>query len=297
MDRLTTDNPKNNLESALNLFYAKDGEAWIRGGGPEPNYDDVTLFVFIRRVIKALLQNTDHVDELENDTLSEIMFDWLQDGPESIPGVIALLYESAWAFAEIRARLAAFEDLEMTPEAIENQLQNFSSFLMEMTGGRMSKTNYTVQAMVSEANDYQQKELEEAEQKAYDLGVDSVLRNHFDIPWDEAADIRKNIDHLRELLVAEKEGRMIVHPGKELCAKQGDYIYIIDDGEVVEAILCIVGFDEEGNDYMVAIYGQPGDDDYEGFNPRFSDVGKTLFFTREAAEAALSKMEEDEQHG
>lgn len=154
MYRFTTDNPKNNLESALNLFYAKDGEAWIRGGGPEPNYDDVTLFVFIRRVIKALLQNTDHVDELENDTLSEIMFDWLQDGPESIPGVIALLYESAWAFAEIRTRLAAFEDLEMTPEAIENQLTNFSSFLMEMTGGRMSKTNYTVQAMVAEANNH-----------------------------------------------------------------------------------------------------------------------------------------------
>jgi hypothetical protein len=42
----------------------------------------------------------------------------------------------------------------MTPEAIEQQLTNFSSFLMEMTGGRMSKTNYTVQAMVSEANDY-----------------------------------------------------------------------------------------------------------------------------------------------
>lgn len=27
MKRLTTDAPKNNLESALNLFYAKDGEA------------------------------------------------------------------------------------------------------------------------------------------------------------------------------------------------------------------------------------------------------------------------------
>lgn len=186
-------------------------------------------------------------------------------------------------------RLADYEDLDMTPEEIEQTMLRFSSFLMEMTGGCMSKTSYTVQAMVAEANDYQQKELEEAEQKGYDLGVDSVLRNHFDIPWDEAADLRKNIDHLRELLVAEKEGRMVVHPGKKLCAKQGDYIYIIDDGEVLEAILCTVGFDEEGNDYMVAIYGQPGDDDYEGFNPRFSDVGKTVFFTREAAEAALAK--------
>lgn len=50
--------------------------------------------------------------------------------------------------------LQRYEDLEMTPEDIEQQLTNFSSFLMEMTGGRMSKTNYTVQAMVSEANDH-----------------------------------------------------------------------------------------------------------------------------------------------
>lgn len=50
--------------------------------------------------------------------------------------------------------LQRYEELEMTPEDIEHQLRNFSSFLMEMTGGRMSKTNYTLQAMVSEANDY-----------------------------------------------------------------------------------------------------------------------------------------------
>ena len=50
--------------------------------------------------------------------------------------------------------LKAYEDLEMTPEDIEHTLKNFSSFLMEMTGGRMSKTNYTVQAMVAEANDH-----------------------------------------------------------------------------------------------------------------------------------------------
>lgn len=57
--------------------------------------------------------------------------------------------------------LKAYEDLEMTPEGIEQQLKNFSSFLMEMTGGRMSKTNYTVQAMVEQANDCQQRECDE----------------------------------------------------------------------------------------------------------------------------------------
>ena len=55
---------------------------------------------------------------------------------------------------QLYAELKRYEDLEMTPDNIEAQLTNYSSFLMEMTGGRMSKTNYTVQAMVSEANDH-----------------------------------------------------------------------------------------------------------------------------------------------
>lgn len=57
-------------------------------------------------------------------------------------------------FDKVFPTLYAYEELEMTPEEIEQTLLNFSSFLCEMTGGRMSKTNYTVQAMVSEANDY-----------------------------------------------------------------------------------------------------------------------------------------------
>ena len=57
-------------------------------------------------------------------------------------------------FDKVFPTLYAYEELELTPQEIEQQLTNFSSFLMEMTGGRMSKTNYTVQAMVSEANDY-----------------------------------------------------------------------------------------------------------------------------------------------
>lgn len=66
-------------------------------------------------------------------------------------------------FDKIFPTLYAYEELEMTPEDIEKTLLAFSSFLMEMTGGRMSKTNYTVQAMVDEANDYRNREIEELE--------------------------------------------------------------------------------------------------------------------------------------
>ena len=65
----------------------------------------------------------------------------------------------------LKDRLADCEDIELSPEDIEQTLCNFSSFLMETTHGRMSKTNYTVQAMVSEANDCFQKICDECEEK------------------------------------------------------------------------------------------------------------------------------------
>lgn len=66
-------------------------------------------------------------------------------------------------FDKIFPTLYAYEELEMTPEEIEQTLLNFSSFLCEMTGNRMSKTNYTVAAMVDEANDFRNREIEELE--------------------------------------------------------------------------------------------------------------------------------------
>ena len=83
---------------------------------------------------------------------------------------------------QLYTELKRYEELEMTPEAIECQLTNFSSFLMEMTGGRMSKTNYTVQAMVSEANDHFESVCDECadrtELKRYeDMGLSPEIAN------------------------------------------------------------------------------------------------------------------------
>lgn len=186
MERLTTNTPKNNLQTALNLFYVKDGQAWVRGGGPEPDYKDCSLYDYIRETMVGVLDPVDvarmNIGQLTDEEIGAAMADWLMDGHCCIHGLIAHLYTAAWAFAEIRHRLSEYEDLELTPEEIEQQFKNFSSFLMEMTGGSMSKTNYTVQAMVSEAND------------------------HFESVCDECSDRQ----HLQELLKAEQEGRLII---------------------------------------------------------------------------------------
>jgi hypothetical protein len=53
-------------------------------------------------------------------------------------------------------RLAAYEDIGLSPEEITDMIYRFEAFLCEMTGNRMSKSNYTLDAMISAANDYQQ---------------------------------------------------------------------------------------------------------------------------------------------
>ena len=47
MERLTTDREKAPF-SWFNIFYAKGGEIWVRGGGQYPDYQDVTLVQWIR---------------------------------------------------------------------------------------------------------------------------------------------------------------------------------------------------------------------------------------------------------
>lgn len=107
MKRLTTDDSKSIL-CGLNLFFAKDGEVWIRGGGPEPDYQDCTLVDYIVRAAE-----THHLNIVSRDVenLGDEMYDCLQYGTEELEGVVALLHAAAVQAAEMRGRLADIEDI------------------------------------------------------------------------------------------------------------------------------------------------------------------------------------------
>ena len=108
--RLTTDNPQNNVETALNLFYIKDGETYVRGGGPAPDYPDISLNEYARQIIKT--HAPDSYMELSDDELSMMMAEWSFEGPDTIEGLIATLYTAAWAFSDLREHLKRREDAE-----------------------------------------------------------------------------------------------------------------------------------------------------------------------------------------
>ena len=117
MYRLTTDNPTDNIEASLNLFYVRDGDAFIRGGGDAPDYADISVTDFIRKAARTICP-----DMLLPESAEEISFamaEYLFDGYEEPSGLIALLYTAAWSYAELRERLKAYEDTGLSPIACE----------------------------------------------------------------------------------------------------------------------------------------------------------------------------------
>ena len=222
MARLTTDNPTDNIEASLNLFYVRDGDAFIRGGGDAPDYADISVTDFIRKTARTLCP-----DMLLPESAEEISFamaEYLFDGYEEPSGLIALLYTAAWSYAELRERLKAYEDSELSPEDAAN-----------------------LHAILR-------------------LGDGMTLMR------------------LRELAVADQEGRVIVLP-----CKVGHRVFALldTDKHISECEVKQIGLGNEIGFVGLEPIGARGRE----YGVSLNGFGKTVFLTREEAEKALAEME------
>ena len=86
------------------------------------------------------------------------------------------------------------------------------------------------------------------------------------------SDDTSEVERLRELYKADKEGRVLILP-----CKVGDTVYAADAAPVIPLRVKELAFYLKGED----------GGDYE----RVSNIGKTVFLTREEAEKALQEME------
>ena len=97
-----------------------------------------------------------------------------------------------------------------------------------------------------------------------------------------------DVDRMRELAEADKDGRLVVLPVKPVLTPTiSSMLYIIEDGEIYEDSLYegIVGMSERGE--MNVIYGT-----IDALSFEQNDIGKTVFLTREDAEKALEAMKD-----
>lgn len=230
MKRLTTNCPDNNLDAALNLFYIKDFETWVRGGGDGPDYPDIRLYDFIRKAAKILLPDLDF--PMDDDGVDYAMGELLLDGPDEPTGLLALLYTAAWSYAELRGRLMQYEDTSMTPVEVSTLVKDWNDLctIVVECGG---------------------------------------------------------ISRVKVLAESDKDGRLVVLP-----CKAGDTVYEVTSRKTiseyqvkairVELFCTFIEWDIVAGFVDKTIFGVPVD-----------EIGKTVFLTREAAEAALEAMKND----
>lgn len=234
MKRLTTNCPDNNLDAALNLFYIKGSETWVRGGGDGPDYPDIRLYDFIRKAAKILLPDLDFPMD---DGVDYAMDELLLDGPDEPTGLLALLYTAAWSYAELRGRLMQYEDTGKTPVEVSTLVKDWNDLctIVRECGG---------------------------------------------------------ISRVRVLAEADKDGRLVVLP-----CKVGGTLWVTGRDNVpremeLEAPDIRAVCTDEDNLCMSTCNRKP--DGFCAYRLRNdgADIGKTVFLTREEAEAALEAMKD-----
>jgi hypothetical protein len=103
------------------------------------------------------------------------------------------------------------------------------------------------------------------------------------------SDDTSKAERIRELLKADKDGRLVVLPVKPVLTPTiSSMLYIIEDGEIYEDSLYegIVGMSERGETNV--IYGT-----IDALSFEQNGIGKTVFLTCEGAKKALEAMKDE----
>lgn len=115
MKRLTTDKNASEMsmiELAHNSCYA-DKERRAR-------YRDYELDIDARDLAKMLINDmcNEDLSSMTDEEFDNYIKEMLADGMNSQIGLIALFYRNVWAMADLREKLADYEDTGMTPEQV-----------------------------------------------------------------------------------------------------------------------------------------------------------------------------------
>lgn len=101
---------------------------------------------------------------------------------------------------------------------------------------------------------------------------------------------QEGVARLRELAEADKAGRLVMLPVRPVLTQSiGSMLYIIEEGEIVEDLLCEALIGMESNGEINIFYTTLSDQ----ISFEQADIGKTVFLTREEAEAALEAMKDE----
>lgn len=140
-------------------------------------------------------------------------------------------------------------------------------------------------------------------------GKDYESINPIDTPYEYGkANLQALINKLAAYEDAEEQGLLLRLPCKEAYSQSGDNAYLIYEDEIVECVHCGLSIDPVIGKGVIAlatdedIFPYRNPDSEHDLDPtdwcnnatdiEVREIGNTLFFTREEAEAKLKEMEE-----
>lgn len=106
MNRLTTDHPKSNFETMMNMVYSKDGWQYIRHGEDGMLTTDFCLMLCKERGCEIAAHYPPTSNEAKDEMLCDCVF-------EQCP--IATIYAAICGYGHVRGRLKMYEDAGIAP--------------------------------------------------------------------------------------------------------------------------------------------------------------------------------------
>ena len=123
--------------------------------------------------------------------------------------------------------------------------------------------------------------------------------------------LEKVLEKLADYEDLEEQGLLVRLPCKEAYSRSGDFVYLIYDYEIIECVHCGLGIDPlSGKAYITLatdekLFPYRSPDPEQDLDPtdwctnatdvEVSELGKTVFLTREEAEKKLEEMKKNEQ--
>lgn len=121
--------------------------------------------------------------------------------------------------------------------------------------------------------------------------------------------LRTALEKLADYEDLEEQGLLVRFPCKEAYSKSGDFVYLIYDYEIVECVHCGLGIDPlSGKAYITLatdekLFPYRSPDPEQDLDPtdwctnatdvEVSELGKTVFFTREGVEKKLEELKNE----
>ena len=186
-------------------------------------------------------------------------------------------------------RLAAYEDTGLEPEEII-RLYKENAELINATMVLRKTNNQKKQTIIYEM-EYNAELSHENLRTIAKIVFDNLMKADLKHQMSDIISDDYDLDRLRELAEADKEGRCVVLP-----CKVGDTVWFIKSAfsmahfPIEAKYVSLRGLSTDGDVWLSAITS------YNKISRSFygSDIGKTVFLTREAAEAALKEREQNE---